>query len=120
MAPGRRRSILFDKGPSGARDGFAAASPFWGVGFSSAMFGGTAGPGHEIEKQAAWLVFWIVAYGLVTIGLLLATLKTFNRCLGRIDDVLPGGKRFPRAARQPATWLRAGAPVLDGGSNPPH
>src|SRR5207248_2652786 len=58
-------AILFGRGPSGARDGFAAASPFWGVGFSSAVFGGTAGPRHEIEKQAAWLVFWIVAYGLV-------------------------------------------------------
>ena len=72
--------ILFGKGPSGAGDGFAAASPFWGVGFSSAVFGGTAGPGHEIGKQAAWLVFWIVAYGLVAFGLLLATLKTFNGC----------------------------------------
>ncbi len=35
------------KGPSGASDGFAAASPFWGVGFSSAMFGGNAGPGSR-------------------------------------------------------------------------
>jgi hypothetical protein len=83
------RTILFGKGPSGARDGFAAASPFWGVGFSSAVFGGTADPGHEIEKQAAWLVFWIVAYGLVAFGLLLATLKTFNRCLGRFDGPAP-------------------------------
>ena len=106
-------TILFGKGPSGARDGFAAASPFWGVGFSSAMFGGTAGPGHEIEKQAAWLVFWIVAYGLVAIGLLLATLKTFNRCLGRIDDRLPAEQPFPRPARKPATWLPDAEPALD-------
>jgi ABC-type transport system involved in multi-copper enzyme maturation permease subunit len=106
-------TILFGKGPSGARDGFASASPFWGVGFSSAMFGGTAGPGHEIEKQAAWLVFWIVAYGLVAIGLLLATLKTFNRCLGRIDNRLPAEQPFPRPARKPATWLPEAEPALD-------
>jgi ABC-type transport system involved in multi-copper enzyme maturation permease subunit len=106
-------TTLFGKGPSGARDGFAAASPFWGVGFSSAMFGGTAGPGHEIEKQAAWLVFWIVAYGLVAIGLLLATLRTFNRCLGRIDNRLPGEQPFPHPARKPATWLPDAEPALD-------
>src|SRR5262249_19091646 len=84
-------TILFGKGPSGASDGFAAASPFWGVGFSSAVFGGTAGRGYDIEEQAAWLVFWIVAYSLVALGLLLATLKTFNRCLGRFDGPAPGG-----------------------------
>jgi hypothetical protein len=82
-------TILFGKGPSGARDGFAAASPFWGVAFSSAVFGGTAGPRRDIEKQAAWLALWIVAYGLVASGLLLATLKTFNRCLGRFDGPAP-------------------------------
>ncbi|MDB5350988.1 MAG: hypothetical protein JWN86_2235 [Planctomycetota bacterium] len=65
--------------------GIASASPFWGVGFSSAMIGGTAGPGRQIGTHAAWLVFWIVAYCLVAVGLLLATLKTFNRCLGRIE-----------------------------------
>jgi hypothetical protein len=82
-------TILFGKGPSGVRDGFSAASPFWGVAFSSAVFGGTAGPRHDIEKQAAWLALWIVAYGLVASGLLLATLKTFNRCLGRFDGPAP-------------------------------
>ena len=92
-------TMLFGKGPSGARDGVASASPFWGVGFSSALFGGTTGPGHEIERQAAWLVFWIVAYGLVAIGLLLATLRTFNRCLGRIDNWLPAEEEQTRIAR---------------------
>jgi hypothetical protein len=106
-------TILFDRGPSGARDGFASASPFWGVGFSSAMFGGTVGPGHKIEKQAAWLVFWIVAYGLVAIGLLLATLKTFNHCLGRIDNRLAAEQLFPRLARKPATWHSDAEPGLD-------
>src|SRR4051794_19031356 len=68
---------LFGNGPNEAGAGFASASPFWGVGFSSAMFGDTAGPGHRVGEHAAWLVFWIVAYGLVAFGLLLATLRTF-------------------------------------------
>ena len=44
-------------------------------------------PGRAMRsgRHAAWLVFWIVAYGLIAFGLLLATLKTFNRCLGRIS-----------------------------------
>ena len=78
--------VLFGIRPNGAGPGLASASPFWGVGFSSAVFGGNAGPGYEIERQAAWLALWIAAYSLIAFGLLLATLKTFNRCLGRIDD----------------------------------
>ena len=74
-------NFLGEAGP-----GFASASPFWGVGFSSAKIGGSAGPGQEIGGHAAWLVLWIFVYGLVASGLLLATLKTFNRCLGRVDD----------------------------------
>ena len=105
--------ILFGNSPGWAGDGIAAASPFWGVGFSSALFGGAAGQGHEIEKQAAWLVFWIVAYGLISVGLLLATLKTFNRCLGRIDDSSPGERSFSRPARKPATWPPDAEPVFD-------
>ena len=50
---------------------------------------------------------------LVAFGLLLATLKTFNRCLGRIDDALPDHEPFPRPARKPATWLHDVAPALD-------
>src|SRR6516225_841428 len=53
--------LFFGDGSDGAGAGFAAASPFWGVGFTSAVFGGTAGPQHDKSKQAAWLVFWIVA-----------------------------------------------------------
>jgi hypothetical protein len=98
------RTILSSNGPSGARDGFAAASPFWGVGLSSAVFGGTAGPRHDIGEQAAWLAFSIVAYGLVAFVLLPATLKTFNRCLGRVDGPAPGRGLFPRGARKPKPW----------------
>ncbi|HEX8203901.1 MAG TPA: ABC transporter permease subunit [Isosphaeraceae bacterium] len=105
--------LFFGDGPHEAGAGFASASPFWGVGFSSATFGGTGGPRHEIGEQAAWLVLWIVAYGLVAFSLLLATLKTFNRCLGRIDDPLPDEGPFPRPGRKPATWLPDAESALD-------
>jgi hypothetical protein len=104
---------VFGDGPNGAGPGFASASPLWGVGFSSALFGGTAGPRHDISKQAAWLVFWIVAYGLVAFGLLLATLKTFDRCLGRLDDASSRKKPFPRPARELGTWLPDAESALD-------
>jgi ABC-type transport system involved in multi-copper enzyme maturation permease subunit len=77
---------VFGDGPGMIGSGVASASPFWGVGFSSAVFGGNSGAGQTMERQAAWIAAWIVAYGLVAAGLLQATLKTFNRCLGRIDD----------------------------------
>lgn len=77
--------ILFGDGPGEAGPGLATASPFWGVGFSSAVFGGIASSKHGVEDRAGWLVAWIVAYGLIAGGLLLATLKTFNRCLGRME-----------------------------------
>ena len=58
------------------------------------------GRAQQDRPQAAWLVFWIVAYGLVAFSLLLATLMTFNRCLGRFDGPAPGGGPFPRARPQ--------------------
>ena len=56
-----------------------------GVGFYSSMLAGD-GPRHEFASQTAWTLFWTIAYGGVALALLLATLGTFNRCLGRIDD----------------------------------
>jgi ABC-type transport system involved in multi-copper enzyme maturation permease subunit len=77
---------VFGDGPGMIGSGVASASPFWGVGFSNAVFGGNSGSGQSMGRQAGWIAAWIVAYGMVAFGLLQATLKTFNRCLGRIDD----------------------------------
>jgi hypothetical protein len=88
-------SLLFGRGTHHDDFGFAAASPFWGVGYSSALFGGSVTSRDDYGRHAAWLAFWIVAYGLVTLGLLLATLKTFNRCLGRVDE-MPSRRRRGR------------------------
>jgi hypothetical protein len=56
-----------------------------GVGIYSALLDGD-GPVHELVGQTAWTIFWVVAYGGVALALLLATLATFNRCLGRVDE----------------------------------
>ncbi len=105
--------ILLGEGPSRAGQGFASASPFWGVGYSSAVFAGTAGPSSRSGRHAAWLVFWIIAYGLVALGLLIATLKTFNRCLGRIDEATPARGPSPHPARRPATSPPGAAPAFN-------
>lgn len=77
--------IVFGAVPREPGAGFAAASPFWGVGFSSALIGGTVGSGYDLRTYSAWLAFWIVAYALAALALLLATLSTFDRCLGRVE-----------------------------------
>lgn len=97
---------LVGHGPDGAGAGFAAASPFWGVGFSSAIFAEVTTPRHKVGLQAAWLVFWIVAYGLIAVGLLLSTLYTFNRCLGRIDNLMPNQEPVPLPDRKPSLCRR--------------
>lgn len=98
--------IVFGEVTGAGGPGFAAASPFWGVGYSSAVFSGKEG---DIVEHAVWLVFWIVAYGLVAFGLLLATLRTFNRCLGRIDDVsVPERPAHASATALPGAALASG------------
>jgi ABC-type transport system involved in multi-copper enzyme maturation permease subunit len=98
--------------------GVASASPFWGIGYSCAVFAGTASARHGIGGHAAWLAFWIVAYGLVALGLLLATLMTFNRCLGRLDESSSREGPSPRLAPKPATRLPGASSAPDLGSRP--
>ena len=72
-----------DSGDDGV--GIAAASPVAGVGIFSAMLGNDT-PQAELVSQTLWTIFWTIAYCGIALALLLATLATFNRCLGRIDD----------------------------------
>ncbi len=64
--------------------GIVAGSPPRGVGIYSALLAGDR-PQRELASQTLWTFFWTIAYGGVALALLLATLGTFNRCLGRID-----------------------------------
>ena len=77
--------ILFGEGPGDAGHGVAAGSPPMGVGAYSSMLAGNGTPAR-VRDADAWTVFWTFAYGGVALALLLATLGTFNRCLGRVDD----------------------------------
>jgi ABC-2 family transporter protein len=76
--------IVFGDGRGDDGTGAAAGSPIVGVGAYSALLA-ERGPMHEFLSQTLWTVFWAVAYGGVALALLLATLATFNRCLGRVD-----------------------------------
>lgn len=64
--------------------GIAVGSPPRGVGIYSALLAGDR-PQREFGSPSLWTLFWTIAYGGVALALLLATLGTFNRCLGRID-----------------------------------
>ena len=77
--------IVFGEGPGDIGDGVAAGSPLTGVSIYSGMLANET-PYHEFVSQSLWTVFWTIAYGGVALSLLLATLATFNRCLGRIDE----------------------------------
>ncbi|RUL84319.1 ABC transporter permease [Tautonia sociabilis] len=76
--------FLFEDG-SGDGAGLASASPLFGVGAYSALIAGQ-GSGSDFVEQTAWTIFWTIAYLGAAIALLMATLGTFNRCLGRVDD----------------------------------
>jgi hypothetical protein len=77
--------VFFGDGPGENGIGVAAGSPLMGVGVYSSLLAGD-GPSREFVGQTAWTIFWTLAYGGVALALLLATLATFNRCLGRVDD----------------------------------
>jgi ABC-type transport system involved in multi-copper enzyme maturation permease subunit len=76
--------LTFSVFPGDDGMGIAAGSPPMGVGAYSSKLAGDGTP-SEFAIQTLWTLFWTVAYGGVALALLLATLGTFNRCLGRID-----------------------------------
>jgi ABC-type transport system involved in multi-copper enzyme maturation permease subunit len=70
--------------------GLASGSPFFGAAFLTIRLERRFS--HDMETIAVWGVFWTVAYLVVAAALYVATLLTFDRCLGRIsaDAPLPG------------------------------
>jgi ABC-type transport system involved in multi-copper enzyme maturation permease subunit len=72
--------------------GLAMGSPFFGVAFVSLGLG-NQGPFRD-GGLIGWALFWIVAYGAVALLLVLATIATFNRSLGRIEE--RKSRRFKR------------------------
>jgi hypothetical protein len=95
--------ILFE-GPGSFAPGVAMASPFWGIGFFSAVISSDVGPQRLWPEMAFAALFWIVAYTAAAGVLLVATLLTFDRCLGRVSDrsSLPGVRPVARGRKKPA------------------
>lgn len=71
----------------------AVGSPFWGVGALTDYLRHSGGP-HGWEQHMEAATFWIVVYLVVAAVLQVATLLTFDRCLGRIRQK----RRVQRAA----------------------
>jgi ABC-type transport system involved in multi-copper enzyme maturation permease subunit len=80
-------AVLFFRHDNTNGPGFAMGSPFFGVGFFSASIGGTAGPAANFPAHVAWAVFWTHFYAGLAVGLFFATLRSFDRCLGRVSSL---------------------------------
>ncbi len=82
-------AMMLFSGNNQVGPGMAAISPFWGTGFYSAVIAGTGGPADMYRVMIGWSIFWMLAYSTTAAALLAATLATFNRCLGRMDEGPP-------------------------------
>jgi ABC-type transport system involved in multi-copper enzyme maturation permease subunit len=91
-------------------------SPFWNVGMTTAAIEQHANRGgfNDPMEQGALvgLIVWGIAYASIALGLYLATLFTFDRCLGRTPERLgdPRGFRAPdrrigQAAKSSIPWV---------------
>jgi len=64
------------------REGFLMASPFF---FAGELAADLCGP-NDSRQHIGWAAFWTIAYAAAALALLGATLLTFNRCLGRVEE----------------------------------
>jgi hypothetical protein len=84
-------SVLFSRaGNMTWQNAAAMGSPFWNAGFTTAVLErfarGNAFGGQMEAGVVGGLVFWSLAYAAIALGLYLATLATFERCLGRTPE----------------------------------
>ncbi|MFI5454712.1 MAG: hypothetical protein ACHRXM_04615 [Isosphaerales bacterium] len=89
--------VLF--GP-GRGEGIAMGSPFfWAGGMSYELARSKSLDVRNID----WAIFWLIVCALGAAGLLTITLASFDRCLGRVEDVFTRLARPSRRARIVAT-----------------
>jgi ABC-type transport system involved in multi-copper enzyme maturation permease subunit len=74
--------IWLRAGPDG--EGLMMASPFF---FAGELAADICTPGDR--GHIGWAVVWTLVYGIAAVGLLSATLATFNHCVGRVEAGLP-------------------------------
>jgi hypothetical protein len=67
-------------------------------------------PGSSRPPNIEWAFVWVIVYGCAAVAFLVATLTTFNRCLGRVETGLPalGARR-----REPVVLLRVDRAVRE-------
>jgi hypothetical protein len=82
------------------------ASPFFFAG-ELAFEISTRMPGSHV-RNLGWAVFWLIVYAAGAAVWLQATLLTFNRCLGRVENGLP---ELRRHAAKKAAWAELGEDV---------
>ena len=79
--------VFTTSNPNRMARGLAEASPFYGVGVLTAKIEmGLRRPNPDWERSLTWAVSWIALYATAAIALLLATVRTFDRRLGRISN----------------------------------
>ena len=75
-------------------------SPFWNAGFTTNLIEtqsqnrGMAGPMEE--GAITGLIAWAILYASIALGLYLAILRTFDRCLGRTSEHPFAPRAFPK------------------------
>jgi len=70
-------------------ESFAFISPWYGAGELTFEIGSP----FDSHEPIGWKIAWGVAYAVAALVLLIATRKTFDRCMGRVSDT---GVRRPR------------------------
>ncbi|MBX6314208.1 MAG: ABC transporter permease, partial [Isosphaeraceae bacterium] len=86
--------------PRSLGEGLMGATPFFSVGNLTYL---TVEDHDQFPEFAGWVVFWIVVYTAAAVLLLLATLLTFNRALGRMTERAESAPVRPLPKLKPET-----------------
>ena len=66
-------------------------SPFYNLAMTTLLLDARGGMSNERSGIVIGAIFWTVGYAAIAAGLLMATLATFDRCLGRTPEgLIPG------------------------------
>jgi ABC-type transport system involved in multi-copper enzyme maturation permease subunit len=88
--------LLLSSRSSGGRD-LACGSPFFGPGMLTAA----VGQEYRTDKTFGAVITWSILYVVGATGLYVVTLRTFNRCLGRMPERLRRSRRGGLRPRLP-------------------
>jgi hypothetical protein len=92
-------AILTPRAPGLTGPGLASFSPFLGVMLPTLEMQMTRPVRSQWDEVVGWVAFWTVADAALAAVLLKAVLVTFNRCLGRVNEV---SASYAALARRPS------------------